>query len=135
MDRKIIGQNIKYYRTINAFKQGFLASKLGITTSYLSKLESGNAPIKADLLNKISDILNVNIALFFSHNSHNIKQEQIKAKSKAKVIKKHGPSDVLFKKLMLTISQSEEIELSDEDIKTLFNEINPVLLRVIRSYK
>ena len=47
--------------------QSMLASEIGIKQARLSKIEAGIAPIDADLLNKISTILDFPIEFFYEN--------------------------------------------------------------------
>ncbi len=64
-----IGQNIKRYRQQNSLTQKELASLADISISYLSKLEASgcNKSLSISVLNKLANILNVDITAFFSN--------------------------------------------------------------------
>ena len=64
-----IGQNIKRYRQQNSLTQKELASLADISISYLSKLEASgcNKSLSISILNKLANILNVDITAFFSN--------------------------------------------------------------------
>lgn len=42
MRYKMIGLKIEYYRKMRGYTQGQLASKIGISTTYLGQIERGN---------------------------------------------------------------------------------------------
>lgn len=65
---KTIGQNIKLYRQQNSLTQKELASLAGISISYISKLEASgcNKSLSISVLNKLANILHVDITAFFS---------------------------------------------------------------------
>ena len=64
---KIIAQNIKKYRKEKKLTQKELADKVGISLSYLSKIEATNCGKSFSLyvLFDISDALNIDIREFF----------------------------------------------------------------------
>lgn len=63
----VIGRNIKRYRTAAQLTQTQFADKLGISLSYLTKLESTKCDksLSLSLLNHIANILNIEITVFF----------------------------------------------------------------------
>jgi transcriptional regulator with XRE-family HTH domain len=60
---KVIGQRIAYYRSQKGLTQQELADKIGISKSYLSKIESPNTvkPFSLDVLFSISESLNISV--------------------------------------------------------------------------
>ena len=57
---RLLGAKVKYYRTLKGLSQAAFAEELGISSQYLSRIESGRqAPSFLTLL-KIADKLNVN---------------------------------------------------------------------------
>ena len=62
-----IGKNIKKYRVDKNLTQLQLCERVGISLSYLSKLESSccNKSISISCLNSIATVLNVEIENFF----------------------------------------------------------------------
>jgi len=63
-----VGKNIKLFRINANLKQKELAKELGIKDSYLSLLENEKKEPSLSLLKKISEVLNVPIAMFFWEN-------------------------------------------------------------------
>lgn len=65
--RKIIANNIKYYREQAGMKQEELSKKIGKINHFIKKYEEGiyQRSIDIDSLDKISKILNVPVANFF----------------------------------------------------------------------
>ncbi|WP_349305565.1 helix-turn-helix transcriptional regulator [Bacillus sp. FJAT-49736] len=53
------GEKIRFFRNAQKMSQEDLANKLGVTKSYISKLENEKTPISLDTLGKIADILDV----------------------------------------------------------------------------
>jgi transcriptional regulator with XRE-family HTH domain len=53
------GKKIKHYRNIKKIKQRTLAEKLGVTDSYVSKLENEKTALSVETLLKIAEILEV----------------------------------------------------------------------------
>lgn len=60
---KIIGQTIKKYRKQKALTQEQLADKIGISISYLTKIEAPNCdqPFSLEVLLDISEVLDISI--------------------------------------------------------------------------
>jgi transcriptional regulator with XRE-family HTH domain len=64
---KNIGLKIAHYRSLKGYTQQQLADKVGISKSYLSKIESPNTSksFSLDVLFSISEELSVSIVNFF----------------------------------------------------------------------
>lgn len=58
----MIHRALKLLRTYHGIKQKDFAKSLGISSSYLSEIESGNKTISYDLLGKYSEILKMPIS-------------------------------------------------------------------------
>jgi len=63
--KKLFGNNLHSYRKLRGFSQEQLAEKLNISVKHLSTLETGKVFASADLIEKLSDILNVSISALF----------------------------------------------------------------------
>lgn len=59
--KKIIGENVKFWRNIRGLKQSFIAKKIGVKQSYISQLETGKFAPSLDYLHKIANLLDVEI--------------------------------------------------------------------------
>lgn len=59
--RTYIGTNIKYYRKTNNLTQKELAASIGKTESSIQKYEAGKVEIPMSVLEKIAEVLNVNV--------------------------------------------------------------------------
>ncbi len=57
-----LGAKIKYYRTIAGMNQTALATKLGISYQYLSRIECGKQSPSFPLLVSLAEELNVDLA-------------------------------------------------------------------------
>lgn len=65
--KQLFGNNLHEYRKNKKMSQEQLAEKLGISVKHLSTLETGKGFVSAELLEKISEILEVSpAALFYS---------------------------------------------------------------------
>lgn len=53
------GEKIKLYRKLRNLSQDDLGEKLGVTKSYISKLENEKTPLSLETLGKIAEILSV----------------------------------------------------------------------------
>ena len=60
-----LGTAIKLIRTSSGLKQKQVATKLGVTSNYISLVESGNREPSVSLLKKLAAILGVPVGLFF----------------------------------------------------------------------
>lgn len=65
---KIIGLNIKKFRESNGLTQAKFSELLGVSVSYISKIEAPkcNKSFSLDLLFQISNVLNINIKELFN---------------------------------------------------------------------
>ena len=54
-----LGQRIKFLRKIKGYSQEFFAEKVGIATKSLSSIETGNAFMTSQTLEKIIDVLEI----------------------------------------------------------------------------
>lgn len=63
--KKLFGNNLHSYRKLRGFSQEQLAEKLNISVKHLSTMETGKVFASADLIEKLSDILNVSISALF----------------------------------------------------------------------
>ena len=60
-----LGQSIKIVRKNKGLKQKDFCDKVGITQSYLSGIENGKKKPSIDVLEKISDAVNIPIPIMF----------------------------------------------------------------------
>jgi transcriptional regulator with XRE-family HTH domain len=60
-----LGTAIKLIRTSSGLKQKDVAARLGVTSNYVSLLESGNREPSVSLLKKLATIFGVPVGLFF----------------------------------------------------------------------
>lgn len=60
MDYYVIGQRIRKFRKAHAFSQEELAEKVGISTTHMSHIETGNTKLSLAVLVKIALALEVN---------------------------------------------------------------------------
>ena len=66
MDRKMIGKKIKTLREERDWTQGKLATKAGISPSYIPDLENGKKCPSVEILNEICFAFGISLADFFS---------------------------------------------------------------------
>lgn len=57
--RRLLGNNIAFYRTKKGWTQEQLAEKLGTSTVYLSNLENAKKNTRIDYIEHISNTLNI----------------------------------------------------------------------------
>ena len=60
MDYYLIGQRIRKFRKAHTFSQEELAEKVGISTTHMSHIETGNTKLSLAVLVKLALILEVN---------------------------------------------------------------------------
>jgi transcriptional regulator with XRE-family HTH domain len=60
-----LGTAIKLIRTSSGLKQKDVAIRLGVTSNYISLVESGNREPSVSLLKKLATIFDVPVGLFF----------------------------------------------------------------------
>lgn len=70
---KNTGRNLKYYRKMKNISQLQIANVLGIDKSTISLYENGKTSIPVKHVCAISNILKINIALFFEDYKHKFK--------------------------------------------------------------
>lgn len=59
VDFKLIGKRIKDARAKQDINQADLADRIGIATSYMSKIENGQAKFGVDILIRIAEVLQI----------------------------------------------------------------------------
>ena len=60
MNNKAIGRNIQKYRLMKGLSQAEFAQLLGVTGSYVGKIEAGMVDLPLGKVQEISAVLNVN---------------------------------------------------------------------------
>jgi transcriptional regulator with XRE-family HTH domain len=63
--KEVFGANLKYYRKQRQLSQEQLSEKLDITPKHLSTLETGAGFVSAELLEKITQFLNISASALF----------------------------------------------------------------------
>jgi transcriptional regulator with XRE-family HTH domain len=66
---RMIGERIRYYRTMRNLTQEEIAECIGSTGSYVGRIERGEKNVKIETLEKIADALNVNVLLLFQQDT------------------------------------------------------------------
>ena len=69
--QKQLGKRIQYLRKIKGFSQEVFAEKIGIATNTLSSIETGNAFMTAQTLEKILEVLSLTPQDLFTFNDNN----------------------------------------------------------------
>lgn len=65
IDYKLIGERIKKQRKLSGLTQETVAEKVEITTVYLSKIENGHVKPTLDMLEKICQLLELDLSELF----------------------------------------------------------------------
>ena len=60
--RKILANNIVYYRLLKGWSQEYFAEKLGTTTTYLSSLENAKRNTSIDYIEHLSNTLDIGLS-------------------------------------------------------------------------
>jgi transcriptional regulator with XRE-family HTH domain len=68
LESKTIGKNISMYRKIRGVKASDIAERLGISESSYTRYERGETPITIELVQQISEVLQVNPHMLLSVN-------------------------------------------------------------------
>jgi transcriptional regulator with XRE-family HTH domain len=61
-----IGNNIKQFRELKNFTQEYVAEEIDVSQSTYSRIENGTAPIKIDILQRIAEVLEVDLSSLIS---------------------------------------------------------------------
>ena len=64
-----IGNNIKQIRELKNFTQEYVADEIEVSQSTYSRIENGTAPIKIDTLQRIAEVLEVDLNTLISTNN------------------------------------------------------------------
>jgi len=71
------GANLKHFRKTRRLSQEQLSEKVGISVMHLSKIERGLTFVSADLLEKLSDNLEISVARLFCADDEKIYDEDV----------------------------------------------------------
>lgn len=69
--KEIFGANLKYYRKKTRLSQEQLSEKVNISPKHLSKIETGDAFVSAELLENLTRILGVSASVLFYSSKEN----------------------------------------------------------------
>jgi transcriptional regulator with XRE-family HTH domain len=61
-----IGNNIKQIRELKNLTQEYVAEEVAVSQSTYSRIENGTAPIKIDILQRIAEVLEVDLSTLLS---------------------------------------------------------------------
>lgn len=107
-----IGNKIKYYREKKGWSQIELSKRVGINNSVLSRIESGDRPIKDHEIEKFADVFGVSIYSLLNQGSIAKEQEVSYYTSREKEFLEnlHLSEDELIDKYKLIIDGKEVTE-------------------------
>ncbi|GIN75146.1 HTH-type transcriptional regulator RamB [Bacillus paralicheniformis] len=121
---KLVGRKLRKIRDKRDYSQRKLAEKLGVSDSYLSKVEKGQ-PVSLKLLERIADILNVHISYFF------IEDDELNEFSDAQKELLFEPDLSLDKiKEKFEFIKYQDKEVTDDELRVMLN-----VLEVYRNSK
>ena len=107
MDIKaFFGANLKHYRKRKHFSQEKLSEKVDISVMHLSKIERGLTFVSADLLDKLSDNLEISVAQLFCKANERICDDD--------VLKKF---DRITEKYLIKAMESIKHDIRQDDIE------------------
>jgi len=75
--KSIFGLNLKRYRKEGRLSQERLSEKVDISVKHLSKIERGLTFVSADLLEKLSENLEVSVARLFCKENENMYDDNV----------------------------------------------------------
>jgi len=122
---EIVSERLKKIRLANNISQSFLAKKLGFTQKAYSKIENNETKLNVDVLQRISEILNVPIESFFSKSQQPILNDFSNRTGGDNIIYKNNLTEKmeeLFKEIIK--SKDEVIASKINEIETLRMVIN-----------
>ena len=122
----MIGNKIKNIRELKNFTQEYMAEKLEISQAAYSKLEKGDLKISQDKLNKIAEILDVNLEDIKDFDNKRILNSYNSIKGNNSNITYSNQDIILIRKLYEDkINLLEKlVQKQEEEIKNLKNSQN-----------
>jgi len=102
------GKRIQYFRELKNYKRTWLAEKLGINVTQVSRIENNQSQLTVERLNQIAILLNVSVFDLFE-------AEQIKDLD-PKNFKKYGVVESTFLRYLINQNEIQQIK-NDELIK------------------
>ena len=122
----MIGNKIKNIRELKNFTQEYMADKLVISQAAYSKLEKGDLKISQDKLNKIAEILDVNLEDIKDFDNKRILNSYNSIKGNNSNITYSNQDIILIRKLYEDkINLLEKlVQKQEEEIKNLKNSQN-----------
>jgi transcriptional regulator, XRE family len=122
----MIGNKIKNIRELKNFTQEYMADKLEISQAAYSKLEKGDLKISQDKLNKIAEILDVNLEDIKDFDNKRILNSYNSIKGNNSNITYSNQDIILIRKLYEDkINLLEKlVQKQEEEIKNLKNSQN-----------
>ena len=122
----MVGDKIKNIRELKNFTQEYMADKLEISQAAYSKLEKGDLKISQDKLNKIAEILDVNLEDIKDFDNKRILNSYNSIKGNNSNITYSNQDIILIRKLYEDkINLLEKlVQKQEEEIKNLKNSQN-----------
>ena len=118
------GSKIRKYRTEKGYTQEFMANQLGISQNAYHKIESGQTQIKAQTLEQIADILEVDRLKLMSdeNNKYKIRQKSYEQSTGVQINENNFEEERKVWQV-LEKSLSKTIEIQEQLIEFLQNKI------------
>jgi transcriptional regulator with XRE-family HTH domain len=130
-----VSDRLKKVRLEKNFSQDFLAKKLGITQKAYSKIENNETKLNVEVLQRVSEIMEVPIEIFFQNAPQPILNDFSNRTGGDNVIYKNTSTDKieeLYKDLLK--SKDEIIDSKKSEIEFLKN-LNEKLEELLRNIK
>jgi transcriptional regulator with XRE-family HTH domain len=120
-----VSERLKKIRLANNISQDFLAKKLGFTQKAYSKIENNETKLNVDVLQRISEILNVPIEYFFNNSQQLILNDFSNRTGGDNVIYENNITEKMEELFMEIIKSKDEVIASKiNEIQTLRMVIN-----------
>jgi transcriptional regulator with XRE-family HTH domain len=120
-----VSERLKKIRLENNISQDFLAKKLGYTQKAYSKIENNETKLNVDVLQRISEILNVPIEYFFNNSQQLILNDFSNRTGGDNVIYENNITEKMEELFMEIIKSKDEVIASKiNEIQTLRMVIN-----------
>ena len=78
--RKVLGENVKYYRFLIGFTQEQLAEKCDMSPRYISDIENSNGNVPVDTLEKLAKHLKVEPYILIKEQKHRTLPKRVNMK-------------------------------------------------------
>jgi transcriptional regulator with XRE-family HTH domain len=110
-----IGDNIRRFRELKGYSQDYMAEKMEITQSAYGKIEKENVKITVERLQKISEILEIDLGNLINSKNQNIFNLYNNQNANGYIENQYNEMKEVYEKLIQ--SKDEQIKLLQELLK------------------